>query len=200
LQKYLNSVLMNPILVSSLPARSFVDPANYCQPFGELALQHVSLALRGEVGWEVVGPLEEMGWRLRKHYYQIRCKSLPKDELMGGWTDYGPDKYLDDKDMHALFKSLNQIQHPFIHSIELCLCTDIGGLVVRSNHKDGSLRDLICGAKPRQSFLKKYGNPKGHKPLEVSQVALYGRQILEALKFLMDKGLPYGISPRFRST
>jgi hypothetical protein len=80
---------------------------------------------------------------------------------MGGWTDYGPDKYLDDKDMHALFKSLNQIQHPFIHSIELCLCTDIGGLVVRSNHKDGSLRDLICGAKPRQSFLKKYGNPKG---------------------------------------
>jgi PX domain-containing protein kinase-like protein len=192
LQKYLNSVLMNPILVSSLPARSFVDPANYCQPFGELALQHVSLALRGEVGWEVVGPLEEMGWRLRKHYYQIRCKFSPKDELMGGWTDYGPDKYLDDKDMHALFKSLNQIQHPFIHSIELCLCTDIGGLVVRSNHKDGSLRDLICGAKPRQSFLKKYGNPKGHKPLEVSQVALYGRQILEALKFLMDKGLPYG--------
>lgn len=33
LQKYLNTVLMNPILVSSLPARSFVDPANYCQPF-----------------------------------------------------------------------------------------------------------------------------------------------------------------------
>lgn len=24
---------MNPILVSSLPARSFIDPANYCQPF-----------------------------------------------------------------------------------------------------------------------------------------------------------------------
>ncbi|XP_044264656.1 PX domain-containing protein kinase-like protein [Tribolium madens] len=192
LQKYLNSILMNPILVSSLPARSFVDPANYCQPFGELALQHVSLALRGEVGWEVVGPLEEMGWRLRKHYYHIKCKSQPKDDLIGGWTDYGPDKYLDDKDMHALFKSLNQIQHPFIHSIELCLCTDTGGLVVRTNHKNGSLRDLLCGAKPRQSFLKKYGNPKGHKPLEVSQVALYGRQILEALKFLMDKGLPYG--------
>lgn len=192
LQKYLNSILMNPILVSSLPARSFIDPANYCQPFGETALQHVSLALRGEVGWEVVGPLEEMGWRLRKHYYQIRCKTAPKDDLIGGWTDYGPDKYLDDKDMHAIFKSLNQLQHPFIHSIRLCLCTDIGGLVVRTNHPKGSLRDIICDAKPRQSFLKKYGNSKGHKPLEVGQVALYGRQILEGLKFLLDKGLPYG--------
>lgn len=74
----------------------------------------------------------------------------------------------------------------------LGLCTDIGALVVRTSQKNGSLRDLLCGAKPRQSFLKKYGNPKGHKPLENNLIALYGRQILEALKFLHDKGLPYG--------
>lgn len=76
--------------------------------------------------------------------------------------------------------------------MELCLCTDIGALIVRTSHKNGSLRDILCGVKPKQSFLKKYGNPKGHKPLETSQIALYGRQILEALKFLHDKGLPYG--------
>ncbi|XP_018563399.1 PX domain-containing protein kinase-like protein isoform X2 [Anoplophora glabripennis] len=192
LQKYLNSVFMNPILVSSLPARSFVDPANYCQPFGELALQHVSLALRSEVGWEVVGPLPDIGWRLRKHFYQVKCKMSPKEEYIAGWTDYGPDKYLDDKDMHAIFKSIGQIQHPFIHSINLCLSTDIGGLVVRVNNKNGTLRDTLCGAKPRQTFLKKYGNPKGHKTLVKDQIALYGRQLLEALKFLHDKGLPYG--------
>ncbi|GJQ76117.1 hypothetical protein Trydic_g1865 [Trypoxylus dichotomus] len=192
LQKYLNSVVMNPILVSSLPARSFIDPANYCQPFRELALQHVSLALRGEVGWEVVSPLTEIGWRLRKHYYHVRSKSAPKEEFWASWTDYGPDKHLDDKDMHAVFKSLSQIQHPYIFPIELCLCTDIGALVVRTSHKNGSLRDILCGVKPKQSFLKKYGNPKGHKPLETSQIALYGRQILEVLKFLHDKGLPYG--------
>lgn len=119
---------MNPILASSLPARSFVDPANYCHPFSgsfiyqinfakgdfffivELALQHVSLALRGEVGWEIVGPLSEIGWRLRKHYYEVRNKSTGKDEYLASWTDYGPDKYLDDKDMHSIFKCLNQIQ------------------------------------------------------------------------------------------
>lgn len=75
-----------------------------------MALQHVSLTLRGEVGWEVVGPLAEIGWRLRKHYYEVKCKSNPKDEFIAGWTDYGPDKYLGDKDMHSVFKSLNQIQ------------------------------------------------------------------------------------------
>ncbi|KAI4467204.1 px serine/threonine kinase pxk [Holotrichia oblita] len=192
LQKYLNTIVMNPILVSSLPARSFIDPANYCQPFRELALQHVSLALRGEVGWEVVSPLTEIGWRLRKHYYHVRSKNAPKEELWASWIDYGPDRHLDDKDMHAVFKSLSQIQHPYIYPIELCLCTDIGALVVRTSHKNGSLRDIICGVKPKQSFLKKYGNPKGHKPLEISQIALYGRQILEVLKFLHDKALPYG--------
>ncbi|XP_056643360.1 PX domain-containing protein kinase-like protein [Diorhabda carinulata] len=192
LQKYLDSILMNPILVSSLPARSFVDPANYCQPFRELALQHVSLALRGEVGWEVVGPINDMGWRLRKHYYELKCKSLPKEEIFGGWTDYGPDKYLDDREMHAVFKSIGQLQHPYIYPIELCLSTETGALVARLAHKNGTLRDLLSGAKPRQSFLKKYGNPKGHKTLTAEQISLYGRQILEALKFLHDKGLPYG--------
>ncbi|XP_066154776.1 PX domain-containing protein kinase-like protein [Euwallacea fornicatus] len=192
LQKYLDSILMNPILVSSLPARSFVDPANYCQPFGEIALQHVSLALRGEFGWEVAGPLADIGWRLRKHFYTIKSKSRSKDELIGSWTDYGPDKYLDDKDMHSVFKSLHQIKHPYIGHIDLCLCTEVGGLVVREMSKDGSLRDYLCGAKPKLSFLKKYGNPQGHKQLTVEEIAMHGRQILEALKFLHEKGFPYG--------
>lgn len=78
--------------------------------FLELALQHVSLALRGEVGWEVVGPQPEIGWRLRKNYFQVKYKTTPKDDLLASWVDYGPDKYLEDKDMHAIFKSLGQIQ------------------------------------------------------------------------------------------
>lgn len=84
------------------------------------------------------------------------------------------------------------LQHPFIHPIELGVCTDIGGLTVRKCSKNGSLRDLLCNSKPKLSFLKKYGNPKGHKTLGTELIALYGRQILEALKFLHEKGLPYG--------
>ncbi|CAH1162929.1 unnamed protein product [Phaedon cochleariae] len=117
---------------------------------------------------------------------------MPKEEIFGSWTDFGPDKYLDDKEMHNVFKSLGQIQHPYIHPIRLCLCTDTGGLVARAAHRGGTLRDTLCGGNPRQSFLKKYGNPKGHKALPSERVAKYGRHILEALKFLHDKGLPYG--------
>ncbi|CAH1959468.1 unnamed protein product [Acanthoscelides obtectus] len=161
--------------------------------FSEVALQHVSLALRGEQGWEVVGPVPDIGWRLRKHYFQLRCKSMPKEEILGAWTDFGPDRYLDDRDMGASLKSIGQLQHPYIHSTDLTLCTDTGALVARVYNKEGSLRDYLCTAKPKQSFLKKYGNPKvGHRCLSAEQVALYGRQILEALKFLHDKGFPYG--------
>lgn len=73
-------------------------------------MQHVSLALRGEVGWAIVSPLPQIGWRIRKHYYEVKNKSIGKEEYFASWTDYGPDKYLDDKEMHSIFKCLNQIQ------------------------------------------------------------------------------------------
>ncbi|XP_044738700.1 PX domain-containing protein kinase-like protein [Chrysoperla carnea] len=192
LQNYINIVLMNPILASSLATKKFVDPDNYSTPFQEVALQHVSLALRGEVGWEVMGPLGDIGWRLRKHYFQVRNRSNPKDELLASWVEYGPDKYLDEKDLQLVFKSLLQLKHPNIYPFELCLCTEVGGLTVRKFGKNGSLRDLLCGAKPKQSFLKKYGNPKGHKPLTERQIIIFSRQILETLSFLHEKGVPYG--------
>jgi len=56
----------------------------------------------------------------------------------------------------------------------------------------GSLRDHICETKPKISFLKKYGSPKHTKPLALQEIQLYGRQILEALVFLHEKGIPYG--------
>lgn len=33
LQEYINTVLMNPILASSLPTKKFIDPDNYTTPF-----------------------------------------------------------------------------------------------------------------------------------------------------------------------
>lgn len=33
LQEYINAILMNPILASSLPAKKFVDPESYNQSF-----------------------------------------------------------------------------------------------------------------------------------------------------------------------
>lgn len=196
LQLYLNAILMNPILASSLTTKKFVDPDNYSAPLHEVALQQTSLALRGEVGWEVVAPLPDVGWRLRKHYFHVRCRGAardPDEQHWASWLDYGPDKHLDDKDMQSVMKSLAAMRHPYVTPLELAVCTELGALCVRRvSAVRGSLRDLLCGARPHNSFLKKYGNPKGHRPLPAHQVALYGRQILEALRFMQTKGLPYG--------
>jgi hypothetical protein len=40
--------------------------------------------------------------------------------------------------------------------------------------------------------MKKYGNPRQYRPLSESDMACFGRQILEVLRFLSEKGLPFG--------
>nr|CAD7568598.1 unnamed protein product [Timema californicum] len=192
LQNYLNIVLMNPILASSLSVKRFLDPDNYSTPFHELALQHVSMALRSEANYEVVKPIPEIGWRLRKHYFLVKNRVNPQDELLLAWVEHGPDKYMDEKELQASFKTIGSLRHPYIQSIEFLSCNEVGGFVTRGLNNAGSLRDLICSAKPKLQFMKKYTNPKQCKPLPVSDVALFGHQILEALMFLHEKGLPFG--------
>lgn len=64
--------------------------------------------------------------------------------------------------------------------------------MIRTYNEKGTLRDHICKVKPKEPFLKKYCNPKKIQGLELQQIRTYGRQILEVLKFLHDKGFPYG--------
>lgn len=63
---------------------------------------------------------------------------------------------------------------------------------MRRIHTCGSLRDMIYGTDYSKSYLAKYGNPKIRKPLTMGQIAHYGMQLLKALRFLHDKGLPHG--------
>ncbi|GBP55423.1 PX domain-containing protein kinase-like protein [Eumeta japonica] len=66
---YLNEVLKNNILALSLEVRSFLDPSNYPFSIAEQALQTVSIALRGDGRYDLKGPLRQIGWRIRKHYF-----------------------------------------------------------------------------------------------------------------------------------
>lgn len=240
LQNYINIILMNPILASSLSAKKFVDPESYNQSFHDIAVQNASLCLRTE-GLYVLGQsMGAIGWRLRKHYFKVNVKatsgkssstqsttkhvlvksgsqshskvlstsssteSQPKSsssssgggsdaELTLTWTEYGPDKYIDDKEIHHVLKSLISLRHPFIHPIEYMATNDSGALFVRKFNVKGSLKDQLCGSSPKNPFLSKYGNPKGRVPLPIKEVAIYGRQILEALRFLYSKGMPFGM-------
>lgn len=240
LQEYINVILMNPILASSLPAKRFVDPDTYGQSFHDSAVQNASLCLRNESIYVLSEEhYANIGWRLRKQYFKVVPKITEMNKSSGirnfvkqshrsqsqqskaytpthstteeannyaaiaaasvncdlvlGWIDYGPDKYIEDRDVQGTLKSLIGLQHPYIEPVKYATCNENGVLVVRKFYKHGTLKDQICVAPcPKKPYLAKYGNPKERKALPLEDIAKYGIQILEALKFLQSKGLPYG--------
>lgn len=108
------------------------------------------------------------------------------------WTEYGPDRYLDDRETLSVLKALVAAQHPYVARIEYATANDSGALCVRRFGAGGTVKDRLCGAQPRQTFLQKYGNPKGRQALPLPEVALWTRQILEALRWLHERGMPSG--------
>ncbi|XP_058144206.1 PX domain-containing protein kinase-like protein isoform X3 [Dasypus novemcinctus] len=192
LQNYLNVITTNHVLSNCELVKKFLDPNNYSANYTEIALQQVSMFFRSEPKWEVVEPLKDIGWRIRKKYFLMKIKNQPKERLVLSWADLGPDKYLSDKDFQCLIKLLPSCSHPYIYRVTFATANESSALLIRMFNEKGTLKDLIYKAKPKDPFLKKYCNPKKIQGLEVQQIKTYGRQILEVLKFLHDKGFPYG--------
>jgi PX domain-containing protein kinase-like protein len=88
----------------------------------ELALQHVSMTLRSEVNYEIVKPVPEIGWRLRKHYFLVKSRINPKEELLLSWVEHGPDKYLEDRDLQGVFKSISNLQVAIVAYFIVNMC------------------------------------------------------------------------------
>uniref|UniRef100_A0A3P9HCU2 PX domain containing serine/threonine kinase n=1 Tax=Oryzias latipes TaxID=8090 RepID=A0A3P9HCU2_ORYLA len=187
LQTYLDSITQHPLLSNSLTVKKFLDPSNYSANY-TIALQQVSMFFRSDPKWEVLEPLRDM-WRIRKKYFLVKNKELPKEKYLLSWVDLGPDKVLSDKDLQLAMKLLT--------SFSLCPLlfsnvSESSALLIRPFSESGCLRDHICKVKPRDSYLKKYCNPKRSQGLELEQIKLYGRQILEGLKLLHDNGMFFG--------
>ncbi|XP_013417774.1 PX domain-containing protein kinase-like protein [Lingula anatina] len=192
LQTYLEAILRNLLLASSAFTKRFLDEGHYSRNFQEEALQHVSMFFRSEPKYEVIEPLPDIGWRIRKQYFLVKCADQPKLKQVLSWCNYGPDKFLQDKDLTAIFKLFSNFQHPYIYPVGFGYANESGGLTIRHYNEQGSFRDNLCRAKPKGHCLKKYGNPKTRIFMQLPDVKLFGRQILETLKFLHDKGVPYG--------
>ncbi|XP_073325138.1 PX domain-containing protein kinase-like protein isoform X2 [Pagrus major] len=192
LQTYLDSITQHPLLCSSLYVKKFLDPNNYSANYTEIALQQVSMFFRSDPKWEVLEPLRDMGWRIRKKYFLIKNKELPKERYLLSWVDLGPDKFLSDKDLQSAMKLLTSLSTPYLCPLLFSSTGESSALLIRPFSERGSLRDHICKVKPRESYLKKYCNPKKSQGLELQQIKQYGRQILEGLKLLHDGGVFFG--------
>ncbi|KAK2529416.1 Pxk [Columba guinea] len=166
LQAYLDAITSHHILSNCELVKKFLDPNSYSVNY--------------------------TGWRIRKKYFLMKIKNQPKERLMLSWADLGPDKYLSDKDLQYAVKLLSSCSHPYIYKITFATANESSALVIRPFSEKGTLKDLIYKAKPKDPFLKKYCNPKKIQGLELQQIKTYGRQILEVLKFLHEKGFPYG--------
>ncbi|XP_068620282.1 PX domain-containing protein kinase-like protein [Battus philenor] len=191
LQNYITEVLKHQVLALSLPVRSFLDPKNYSVTIREQALQTVSIALRGDGHYELKEPLMDIGWRIRKQFFMVTGTDTQMNCLLT-WMNYGPDKCLSSKDLQVAFKSLQSMSHPYIDEILGYQNLETGTYVVRRIHDNGSIRDILYGTDYTKNYLFKYGNPKIRKPFTCGQISHYGYQILQALRFLHDKGLPHG--------
>ncbi|XP_020616802.1 PX domain-containing protein kinase-like protein [Orbicella faveolata] len=194
LQNYINLILAHPILTRHIAVKRFLDPANYSWDFQEIAMQNVAMFLRSVPNWEIVEPLPDIGWRLRKQFFLIKPTDPTKKDIRNilTWTDYGPEFCLDEKDLEAILKLMTSSQHPYICPPSFTTINSEGVIIVRNFMPNGTLRDCLCKAKPKLNQLKKYGNPKSRAVLHEQNIQLFGRQILEALKFLHEKGIPYG--------
>ncbi|XP_077081656.1 PX domain-containing protein kinase-like protein isoform X2 [Siphateles boraxobius] len=192
LQAYLNHITRHHVLSSCELVKKFLDTNNYSANYTEIALQQVSMFFRSDPKWEVIEPLKDIGWRLRKRYFLVKDKDQPKEKQVLSWVDLGPDKFLSDKDLQSAMKLIPTFSHSNISAVSFATSSESSALVIRGFSEKGTLRDHICKVKPKEPFLKKYCNPKKIQGLELQQIRTYGRQILEALKFLHDKGFPYG--------
>ncbi|XP_014671766.1 PREDICTED: PX domain-containing protein kinase-like protein isoform X2 [Priapulus caudatus] len=192
LQSYLDALAGHLMVSSNILVKKFLDPESYAINYQESALQHVSMFFRSEPKWEMSEVQQDIGWRIKKQYFMVKHVDRPKHRQLLTWASLGPDNFLSTKDLDSIMRLLPSLKHPFILPITFAMANENGGLAIRTYISEGTLRDRVYKTRPRQPYLKKYGKPKSVTPLPQNEIKTFGRQILEALKFLHDKGLPYG--------
>lgn len=94
--------------------------------------------------------------------------------------------------MEACLKLLTDIHHPFILSPVLTNFSGTGLMTVRSYMPSGSVRDAIYDKSPKSSYMMKYSQPARMVRMTAVRIRQYGRQVLEALNFLAEKGFVLG--------
>ncbi|KAJ8301213.1 hypothetical protein KUTeg_020200 [Tegillarca granosa] len=135
--------------------------------------------------------LGDIGSRLDKFWFKVQESKTKSDKLLSvaNYNSKMPIQF-NSPTRKILKDLLVLIQHPYIFPI-----TDIDFaseqkliIVVQQISPRGSLKDFIYQSHFTSNWQDKYGQ-RG-KGLTVKQIQLFGRQILEALLFLEEKGFP----------
>ncbi|XP_004348895.2 hypothetical protein CAOG_02145 [Capsaspora owczarzaki ATCC 30864] len=188
----MEAVMSFPPLATLQEVKAFLDPNNYNRSFDEEALRDASMFLRSQPTWAIREPLHRMGSRIRKHYYLFSGPG--SDRQLLEWVDQTPELPLPTDKIAGLFKHVYMaLKHvTCVYPISF-IDYRSGALVIRDICAMGSLKDRIYNcSKPRNPFMLKYFADARGTELNDVTIRRYGRQLLEALKFLHLNNIPFG--------
>ncbi|CRK93839.1 CLUMA_CG007366, isoform A [Clunio marinus] len=147
--------------------------------------------------YEIIAHLDDIGSRASKHWFLLNDSAIKTDRLMT-LLPLPPNcvalEELPSSEcpQGVLMELLGTLHHPYIYPT-----LDLGLFHTENNHyaclvmpfnPRGSLKDLIYKTEWNEAWGRKYMRKSAGLP--ISQVQRLGRQILEALLFLRDRGIP----------
>ncbi|XP_050677186.1 slowpoke-binding protein isoform X2 [Leptidea sinapis] len=190
---YLAKLLFNKAFIGSGSEKNSPSDssAKYseCSIESEVAMSICSEYLSKRKRYSLLLPLNSIGFRSNKHWFAIHDNSLKTKRLLTlmPLTSTCPIEPCE-RTQGLIIELLRALHHPYIYPVlDLEICNGHALAVVPFNSK-GSLKDLLYKSTWSEEYLKKYNSVGSGLP--ASQVARFGRQILEGLLFLKDKGFP----------
>ncbi|CAD0202436.1 unnamed protein product [Chrysodeixis includens] len=139
--------------------------------------------------YDLLSPLASIGARLNKHWFAIHDNSIKTDRLLTlmPLTSKCPIEQ-GERSKGLIMELFRALHHPYIYPVlDLELCNGHALTVLPFNAR-GSLKDLIYKSTWNDEYGRKYGTAGTGLP--AWQVARFGRQMLEGLLFLKEKGFP----------
>ncbi|KAK3865179.1 hypothetical protein Pcinc_029196 [Petrolisthes cinctipes] len=149
--------------------------------------------LRGHQRYSLLEHLRDIGSRIDKNWFIIRDSSVKTDRLM---TLQPYDEHCPISVTHgtreALVELFQALHHPYIYPVLDVDFANISShtyvITIIPHNTKGTLKDLIYRSHWQDDWVEKYQQRASGLP--VSQVQRLGRQVLEALLFLQDRGFP----------
>jgi PX domain-containing protein kinase-like protein len=151
--------------------------------------------LRNTKSYTLTNPLPDLGSRVAKYWFLVSARGQGSSQRSQRVLTLQPvSKHCPIRLQRENFTLLNELlatlKHPFLHSLEYVdyLPEHSSVVMVMTFFPQGSLKDIIYKRQPTLEWSEKYSIRR--RGLPPATVALYGRQILEALRILYRKGFP----------
>lgn len=147
--------------------------------------------LKDSKKYSFIDHLPDMGSRVNKQWFLVKDSKQAINAVLT-MTPWSSQTVIDftkatKKTLKELF-SLLQFPYLFpLMDIDFVFSHNLV-MFIHPYRSAGSLKDLIYGSRPQSSWVEKY-QARG-KALSLTQIRNFGRQVLEALVYLRDKGFP----------